>query len=75
MNIVSWWSRSWFEHQNLRDHQAEAFTSLLYAGDYDYTYLMRATTPGDYHVPPTKVEEMYAPETFGRAGTEHVLVE
>jgi hypothetical protein len=75
MGILGWWCPQWFEHQNLRDHQAEAFTSLLYAGDYDYTYLMRATTPGDYHVPPTKVEEMYAPETFGRAGTEHVVVE
>jgi len=70
-----WWPRTWFEHQNLRDHQAEAFQSLLFAGSYDYTYLVRATTPGDYIVPPTKVEEMYQTETFGRSGSDHVIVE
>jgi hypothetical protein len=70
-----WWWRSWYEHENLRDHQAEAFASVVYPGTYDYTYTMRATTPGDYRVPPTKVEEMYAPETFGRASSEHVIIE
>ena len=70
-----WWGMNWYEHQNLRDFRAEAFTSLLYAGKYNYTYTMRATTPGDYVVPPAKVEEMYTPETFGRAASEHVIVE
>jgi uncharacterized protein YfaS (alpha-2-macroglobulin family) len=73
--FIWWWPRTWFEHQNLRDHQAEAFQSLLFAGKYDYTYMMRATTPGDYIVPPTKVEEMYMSETFGRSGSDHVIIE
>jgi len=71
----AWWWQRWFDHQNLRDQQAEAFTALLNAGEYDYSYVMRATTPGDYHVPPTKVQEMYAPETFGRTASEHVTIE
>lgn len=70
-----WWRRTWYEHQNLRDHQAEAFTSVLYSGKYDYEYMTRATTPGHYHVPPTKAEEMYSPETFGRTASEEVIVE
>lgn len=70
-----WWPRNWFEHQNLRDHQAEAFQSLLFAGSYDYSYMIRATTPGDYNVPPTKVEEMYMSETFGRCASDHVIIE
>ncbi len=70
-----WWPRQWFEHQNLRDHQAEAFQSLLFAGSYDYTYMIRATTPGDYNVPPTKLEEMYMSETFGRCASDHVIIE
>lgn len=74
-SFIWWWPSTWFEHQNLRDHQAEAFQSLLFAGKYDYTYLVRATTPGDYIVPPTKVEEMYMTETFGRSGSDHVIVE
>jgi uncharacterized protein YfaS (alpha-2-macroglobulin family) len=70
-----WWRRVWYEHQNLRDERAEAFTSLLWEGVYTYTYLARATTPGTFVVPPTKAEEMYHPETFGRSATDRVRVE
>ncbi len=70
-----WWYRTWYEHQNLRDERVEAFTSLLWEGIYDYTYVARATTPGNFVVPPTKAEEMYFPETFGRSGTDRVIVE
>ena len=70
-----WWTRTWYEHQNLRDERAEAFTSLLFEGVYGYSYVARATTPGTFVVPPTKAEEMYHPETFGRGGTDRVVVE
>ena len=70
-----WWSPQWFEHQNLRDERTEAFTSLLWEGVYKYSYLARATTPGDFVVPPAKAEEMYHPETFGRGGTDRVRIE
>ena len=65
----------WFEHQNLRDERAEAFTSLLWEGAWNYSYVARATTPGIFVVPPAKAEEMYAPETFGRSRTDIVRVE
>ena len=67
-----WWT--WFEHQNLRDDRAEAFTTYLDGGTYEYTYLARATTPGAFVVPPAKAEEIYAPEVFGRSSTESVVV-
>ncbi len=70
-----WWWGPWYEHQNLRDERVEAFTSLLWEGVYTYTYVARATTPGTFIVPPTKAEEMYSPEVFGRSGTERVVVE
>ncbi len=70
-----WWSRNWFEHQNFRDERAEAFASLLWEGVYNYSYVTRATTPGVFVAPPAKAEEMYAPETFGRTGTDYVRVE
>jgi uncharacterized protein YfaS (alpha-2-macroglobulin family) len=69
-----WWRWNWFEHQNLRDERAEAFASLLWEGAYNYTYVARATTPGQFVVPPAKAEEMYHPETFGRTGTDFVRV-
>ncbi len=65
----------WYEHENLRDHQAEAFASVLNAGRYQYSYLIRATTLGRFIVPPTKAEEMYMSETFGRAHTDNVVIE
>ncbi|HEY2865445.1 MAG TPA: alpha-2-macroglobulin family protein, partial [Pyrinomonadaceae bacterium] len=70
-----WWRQNWFEHQNFRDERAEAFTSLLWEGVYNYSYVARATTPGQFVVPPAKAEEMYHPETFGRTGTDFVKVE
>jgi uncharacterized protein YfaS (alpha-2-macroglobulin family) len=70
-----WWYRSWFEHQNFRDERAEAFTSLLWEGVYNYSYVARATTPGNFVVPPAKAEEMYHPETFGRGASDRVVVE
>ena len=70
-----WWRQYWFEHQNFRDERAEAFASLLWEGAYNYSYVARATTPGQFVVPPAKAEEMYHPETFGRTGTDFVNVE
>ena len=72
----SWfWGWNWFEHQNLRDDRAEAFTSFLPGGTYEYSYVARATTPGDFIVPPARAEEVYAPEVFGRSSSASVIIE
>ena len=70
-----YWNRTWYEHQNMRDERVEAFASLLWDGVWDYTYVAKATTPGVYIVPPSKAEEMYAPETFGRSRSDRMIVE
>jgi uncharacterized protein YfaS (alpha-2-macroglobulin family) len=70
-----WFSRPWFEHQNMRDERVEAFASLVWEGVHTYSYVARATTPGVFVVPPAKAEEMYHPETFGRGRTDRVIVE
>ncbi len=64
----------WFEHQNLRDDRAEAYTSLLFGGTYEYSYYARATTLGTFVVPPTRAEEIYSPEVFGRSASGVVVV-
>ena len=73
--MTYWWWGPWFEHQNLKDSRAEAFTTLLWEGVYEYTYVARATTPGIFVVPPAKAEEMYFPEVFGRSSSDRVIVE
>ncbi len=71
-----WWlQRPWFEHQNMRDERVEAFASLVWEGVHTYSYVTLATTPGVFVVPPAKAEEMYHPETFGRGGSDRVVVE
>ena len=70
-----WWYSTWYDHQNMRDERVEAFSSLLWEGVHDYSYVARATTPGNFVVPPPKAEEMYMPETFGRGGSDRVIVE
>jgi uncharacterized protein YfaS (alpha-2-macroglobulin family) len=47
----------------------------LWEGVHTYEYVARATTPGHFVVPPPKAEEMYMPETFGRGGSDRVIVE
>ena len=69
-----WWGWPWFEHQNLRDERVEAFSSLVSEGVHTYSYVARATTPGEFIAMPAKAEEMYHPETFGRSSTEIVSV-
>ena len=66
--------RPWFEHQNMKDARVEAFASSISGGIYRYDYVARATTPGRYVVPPAKAEQMYAPETFGRSGSDRLVV-
>ncbi len=70
-----WWRWTWYDHQNLRDDRAEAFSAYLWAGTHEYSYVARATTPGTFVVPPARAEEIYAPEVFGRSSSATVIVE
>jgi uncharacterized protein YfaS (alpha-2-macroglobulin family) len=58
-----WW---WFSHTELRDEKAVLFATYLPRGTYEYTYLIRASLPGEFRVIPTNAYQMYFPETFGR---------
>lgn len=72
---LTWWNWTWYDHQNLRDDRAEAFAAYLWAGTHEYSYVARATTPGTFVVPPTRAEEIYAPEVFGRSDSDILVVE
>ena len=61
-SLPMWFGATWSDHENMRDDRVEAFASYLYGGTYVYTYVARATTPGEFVVPPAKAEEIYAPE-------------
>ena len=59
-----WW---WFSHTQVRDEKVVLFADFLPAGTYEYTYIMRASLPGEYHVIPATVREFYFPEVYGRS--------
>jgi len=59
-----WW---WFSQSKLHDEKAVLFATYLPKGTYEYSYLIRASLPGEYRVIPTNAYEMYLPEVFGRS--------
>jgi uncharacterized protein YfaS (alpha-2-macroglobulin family) len=63
-----------WDHVNMRDNRVEAFRMLLEEGTHQFSYTARATTPGRFIAAPTKAEEMYSPETFGRTTSATVVV-
>ncbi|EFC37264.1 predicted protein [Naegleria gruberi] len=69
-----WFNPIWYEHHNIRDERVEAFSSLLWEGTHEFTYIARATSIGSFVIPGVKAEEMYTPEIFGRSATEFAEV-
>lgn len=61
-------------YSEMRDHRVAFYADELVAGDYEFTYLARATTPGVFHRPAGRAEAMYAPEEFGTSGGGSVTV-
>jgi hypothetical protein len=62
-----WWWWNWYSRSEMRDEKVVLFADYLPKGTYEYSYTMRATLPGDYHVLPTLATEFYFPEVFGRS--------
>ncbi len=73
-SMSTWWNGRWYNHEGFRDDRVEIFADRLEGGVWRYDYVARATTPGVFNVPPTKAEELYHPETFGRTATELVRI-
>ena len=68
-----WWGG--FNHVEQRDDRILLFADALFAGVYTYSYLVRASTYGAFSMPPTRVEQMYAPDVFGRTSEGKVIVQ
>jgi hypothetical protein len=60
--------------REVRDDRVLFFVDHMAAGMYRYRYLARATTNGAYVLPPTRAEEMYAPEVFGRTAAGSIAI-
>ncbi|MDD5623603.1 MAG: Ig-like domain-containing protein [Candidatus Peribacteraceae bacterium] len=70
-----WQSGIWrFSHHEFRDDSVFLFAENLPAGVYQYTYLVRATTPGTFRERPARVWEMYFPEIFGQTEGKLMII-
>ncbi|MFC1485216.1 alpha-2-macroglobulin [bacterium] len=68
--------RRWgtFDHKELYDDRVILFANYLERGEHTYSYLVQATTSGNFLMPCAKIEEMYNPEVFGRTGEKRISV-
>ena len=70
------WGWQWFTHSEIRDEKVALFADYLPRGTYEYTYLIRASVPGEFLTMPTLAYEMYFPEVWGRSdGTQFTVDE
>jgi len=67
------WQHS-FDFIELRDDRVTLFAQRLPAGLHTFTYYARATTYGNFVMPPSYGEKMYEPEVYGRTGTTRLRV-
>jgi len=68
-----WWYEG-FSHVEMHDNRVLLFADTLAPGVHTYRYLVRALTYGEFLMPGTKVEQMYAPEVFGRSAERVVVI-
>ncbi len=59
--------RYYWSHSDLRDEKAVFFTTHLWEGVHECTYVIRATTAGVFTAMPTEVTPMYEPDVWGRS--------
>jgi len=65
----------WIEHQNYRDDRVECFASIIeQSTQYTMEYTARATTPGEFIIPPAHAEEMYTPEIYGQSSSSRMTI-
>jgi hypothetical protein len=68
----SWWDG--FDHVEIHDNRVLLFADSLRTGVHTYRYLARALTFGEFVAPGIKIEQMYAPDVFGRSAEQRIKV-
>lgn len=67
-------SLSVLSYKEIRDSRVAFFVDEMLAGDYEYTYVARATTPGEFLRPAGRAEAMYEPEVCGVTSIDRVTI-
>nr|WP_276603142.1 hypothetical protein [Nannocystis pusilla] len=68
-------SRGWWtSYEELRRDRVVVFADDLPPGTHHHTVFLRATSRGDFSLPPAHAEAMYMPEVWGRSEGARVTV-
>ncbi len=68
------WGVGYFDHVERHDDRLQLFATSLSEGAHTFSYVVRATTSGTFSTAPTRAEEMYSPEIFGRTASTQIEV-
>jgi len=68
---IQFWS---FYHRELLHEAARFYADYLPAGHYHLSYAAQAMAEGDFNASPTRAEEMYDPDVYGKGLPAHVTV-
>jgi uncharacterized protein YfaS (alpha-2-macroglobulin family) len=69
---ISLWS---FYHRELRHEAARFYSDYLPAGHYHLSYGAQAMAEGEFSASPSKAEEMYDPDVYGKSLAAQVTVD
>lgn len=61
-------------YSEIRDHRVAFYADELLPGDYEFVYVARATSAGDFFLPQGRVEAMYQPDECATTGGGRVSV-
>ena len=64
-----------FNHTETYTDKVLLFADMMSKGEYEYNFVVRAATPGEYSLPPTKAHEMYNSEVFGFDRGYRIIIE
>jgi uncharacterized protein YfaS (alpha-2-macroglobulin family) len=67
------WQKNGYNRKDVLDDRVAFFITQLMPGTHTYSYLARVTHAGAFYAPPAQVYLMYAPEVWGRSGSDEVI--
>jgi uncharacterized protein YfaS (alpha-2-macroglobulin family) len=67
------WQRNGYNRKDVLDDRVAFFITRLTPGTHTYSYLARVTHAGTFFAPPAQVYLMYAPEVWGRSGSDELV--
>ena len=71
---TTWMRHGGFDHVERADDRVQLYATRLSAGTHEFSYIVRATTTGEFFVPAAFAEQMYATDVFGRTLPESIKI-